>query len=442
MAVNKVDLANGETLVDLTGDSVTAETLAEGTTAHDASGNTIIGKMPTTNVLYTEQALTEAQKAQARENIGAQPVGNYLESTELTSAINTALAQAKASGEFDGADGKSAYAYAKDGGYTGTEADFSAKLAKEYSQPDWNANEGEPGHILNRPFYSDYKTETLLETTTLTADASFANFEGVAVLPGPLALQEGMICNVVYNGAAYTCTVKAADFQGLSCFAFGNQIVVTGENTGEPFTVCAFSEDSTAITGIYGGVFPVDGSTTFSMSIASITEIVTPVPEKYLTKARGQKKYTIDLDSSTTDVSVDTLMKMDAAEIQSVLTVIYEGLPHSASVEEMASETVSGTTFSSILFSVHLAYGETVTFQYHNFGEGSLEILRTGYNVQYNYHPDRCNLFVKRKGDPYPTWEAIDDKESAFPGIMLKSPGNKVFWITVDDSGNLTATEK
>lgn len=78
MAVNKVDLANGETLVDLTGDSVTAETLAEGTTAHDASGNTIIGKMPTTNVLYTEQALTEEQKAQVRQNIGAATVEDVL----------------------------------------------------------------------------------------------------------------------------------------------------------------------------------------------------------------------------------------------------------------------------------------------------------------------------------------------------------------------------
>lgn len=37
---------------------------------------------------------------------GFQPKGNYLESTELPNAINTALAQAKASGEFDGADGK------------------------------------------------------------------------------------------------------------------------------------------------------------------------------------------------------------------------------------------------------------------------------------------------------------------------------------------------
>lgn len=34
-----------------------------------------------------------------------------------------------------GADGKSAYQYAKEGGYTGTEDEFRAKLAKEYAEP-------------------------------------------------------------------------------------------------------------------------------------------------------------------------------------------------------------------------------------------------------------------------------------------------------------------
>lgn len=50
MAVNKVvmNTENGaEILIDLTGDSVTPETLAEGATAHDASGEWIIGTMPT-----------------------------------------------------------------------------------------------------------------------------------------------------------------------------------------------------------------------------------------------------------------------------------------------------------------------------------------------------------------------------------------------------------
>ena len=43
-------------------------------------------------------------------------------------AIDEALAAAKESGEFDG---KSAYSYAQDGGYTGTEEEFAAKLAAE-----------------------------------------------------------------------------------------------------------------------------------------------------------------------------------------------------------------------------------------------------------------------------------------------------------------------
>lgn len=44
MAVNKVTYG-GETLIDLTGDTVTADTLAKGVTAHDASGAEIIGTM-------------------------------------------------------------------------------------------------------------------------------------------------------------------------------------------------------------------------------------------------------------------------------------------------------------------------------------------------------------------------------------------------------------
>lgn len=75
--------------------------------------------------------------------------------SDIDTAVDEALTAAKASGEFDGADGitptigdngnwflgdvdtnkpsrgKSAYSYAQDGGYTGTEAEFAAKLAAE-----------------------------------------------------------------------------------------------------------------------------------------------------------------------------------------------------------------------------------------------------------------------------------------------------------------------
>lgn len=49
--------------------------------------------------------------------------------TTLPTAISDALEAAKNSGAFDG---KTAYEYARDGGYTGTEAEFAAKLAAEY----------------------------------------------------------------------------------------------------------------------------------------------------------------------------------------------------------------------------------------------------------------------------------------------------------------------
>ena len=44
MGISKV-VYGGDTLIDLTGDSVTPETLAQGVTAHDASGQLIVGTM-------------------------------------------------------------------------------------------------------------------------------------------------------------------------------------------------------------------------------------------------------------------------------------------------------------------------------------------------------------------------------------------------------------
>lgn len=49
--VNKV-VSNGETLIDLTKDTITAKELLEGTTAHIADGSIITGAMPNGEELY------------------------------------------------------------------------------------------------------------------------------------------------------------------------------------------------------------------------------------------------------------------------------------------------------------------------------------------------------------------------------------------------------
>ena len=44
MGVNKVNLSNGETLIDISKDTVTPDTLAEGSTAHNSNGEKIVGR--------------------------------------------------------------------------------------------------------------------------------------------------------------------------------------------------------------------------------------------------------------------------------------------------------------------------------------------------------------------------------------------------------------
>ena len=83
-----------------------------------------------TSYTETDPTVPAWAKQPKKPSYTADEVG-ALSAETLPEAINTALAQAKASGEFDGADGKSAYQYAVDGGYTGTEAEFAAKLAQE-----------------------------------------------------------------------------------------------------------------------------------------------------------------------------------------------------------------------------------------------------------------------------------------------------------------------
>lgn len=83
-----------------------------------------------------DTTLTQSGKAADAKAVGdalaeKQSKGDYLTQDNLQSATDAALAQAKASGEFDGADGKTAYQYAVENGYTGTEAEFAEKLAQE-----------------------------------------------------------------------------------------------------------------------------------------------------------------------------------------------------------------------------------------------------------------------------------------------------------------------
>lgn len=92
MAINKVTLGEN-TLIDLSGDTVSADKLAEGYTAHDKTGNAIVGTMESSVVTkpYIEYTLTADGKGYKTINIrgdGVTPaftgmVGNYSNATDI-----------------------------------------------------------------------------------------------------------------------------------------------------------------------------------------------------------------------------------------------------------------------------------------------------------------------------------------------------------------------
>lgn len=75
MAVSKIKLATGDVLIDLTADTVTSETLAEGVTAHGADGELIVGTMKATEDLNAVLAEQESLIAELKETLVGKTTG-------------------------------------------------------------------------------------------------------------------------------------------------------------------------------------------------------------------------------------------------------------------------------------------------------------------------------------------------------------------------------
>ena len=92
------------------------------------NANEKLGIVVSNSILPQMNGLTGTLLGFVEDNTWLFKATNTATKDDVGTAVNEALTAAKASGEFDG---KSAYSYAQDGGYTGTEAEFAAKLAAE-----------------------------------------------------------------------------------------------------------------------------------------------------------------------------------------------------------------------------------------------------------------------------------------------------------------------
>ena len=199
------------------------------------------------------------------EDVGA------ISQDDLQAATNEALAKAKASGDFDGpqgpagpkgekgekgdsgdigpagqkgdtgaagAEGKSAYAYAVEGGYTGTEAEFAAKLAQE--QLTGTTSELTPTQVYEAVSAGiPVKVQYLDNTYGLFSFTAFNVSESLNVIVSEIiAYANGvyMLCELFgdksSNGWGFNITTLAQKADIPSALPNPNTITFTGAVTG------------------------------------------------------------------------------------------------------------------------------------------------------------------------------------------------------------------
>lgn len=120
---------------------------------------------------------------------------------------------------------------------------------------DWNANEGEPGHVLNRTHCKNWVN--VIPTREMMDDG-----DGMFILELTADMDPFCLHRVNYNGAIYECmpAISTYDNNVKLSFAMGNLAMVElGEDTGEPFVIAV--GDGVVI------LMPLDGATSVTISI-------------------------------------------------------------------------------------------------------------------------------------------------------------------------------
>lgn len=208
--------------------------------------------------------------------------------------------------------GKSAYAYAREAGYDGTEAEFARKLASEctpihigeeapedeavclwidtdeealvYAPSDWNAAADEAGYIENRTHYSEIQVNEIFPESTVswTADTEFCV---ELMISKPMVV--GRQYRVTYNGTEYP--LAAVFFDGS--ILIGNisllDPALEDYNTGEPF-VLLYDTATILDSGIPWlmcneytmSETPTEGSA--AMKIIEMEEVVQKLDKKFI----------------------------------------------------------------------------------------------------------------------------------------------------------------
>ena len=315
-------------------------------------------------------------------------------------------------------------------------------------QPDYNQNDSTAAdYIKNRPFYSETTETVLVEEITVpfTSPGSGIYYATIQSAFKPTA---GETYKVSWDGAVYECVGET--ISGYT--VIGNSSVIgVGADTGEPFVISPLADNS----GIE--IYTKDTSASHTISISGSIAEVTQIPDKYIsdtfrdvviagnplnwsendwTKYYGlfQNKKLLkinDIGSSNSEGYVLSMSYSASPRIYRMSAISSGGYLYSLGINNDSEENKFYWAPIIDLGAFYFSYQQSGSYNNPPDREAykRLEISDGLTFTTKNANQDAVSQKVVLEGD----------KE-----IILSSStsgSTKKFRVTVDDSGNLTATE-
>ena len=313
-------------------------------------------------------------------------------------------------------------------------------------QPDWNQNDStKPDYVKNRPFYAGDPVETVLvEESTV----SFAAKDGMYMgeLESTFSATVGETYKVSWDGTVYECT--CAEFSGQA--TIGNlSIVGAGSDTGEPFLAVVSNSGEIKIG-------TADTSASHTFSISGVTAPIVKIPAKYI-------------DKNTVIHSKDTMTQQEAGNYKTAIStkevafIIWNGMCISGiNFGGTTGSDLQLTTQNGEFYFIQKNAKGLFVFSSRKLGEAKfpnsvavgdthakIDVRNNKVIISKSSIPPAVGstdvLFqVQPDGTKSKAFNVLGNGEAVAPALILYSStadSTKKFRITVDDSGNLTATE-
>ena len=299
----------------------------------------------------------------------------------------------------------------------------------------------------------DTSVVEILSETQLTIENSD---EGLFFMP-QMNLVEGNTYIVKWDGVEYKRTAVVVDIEGMAVAGIGNggALGFPGlEDTGEPFGIVDFGMDIASGAGIYGYAMSVTGASSATVSISMIGGGITKMANEYLdlewlpvTKTIKGAELVAEHQSSinglmnSPDYTVFSpendlwIVTIDGVEYERQATVLENTLS-----ENNRNSHLTMMCGNPSLIGTGADYGDTFLAYISYFPNSTSESMAnvvfadgtTGHTVSIHIAENSPNK-IPEKFMP----ESVE-------GVVVRSStpnSTKLFKVTVDDSGTITATE-